>query len=308
METRKIAIACFIGGVLCSAVALLFAPTYWWLGLVAGIAGGYISYEFREVCKAVPVALRATGAKSVDAWCCNAVVVKKWLANPHPFFWPGVLLGGGSSIYFFFASGLAAEMWKGPVGAPIPLIASMVVIFVIALSLDLWLATAIVTGPLFVLAFIGARASERCYWKPFTTAHNDKVETQRLRQKGYVERPLTYANAYRWIAKGIGVILFFFAWTVPKHLVIGILKVIQLCVLFLWRLFKLIHSEKWVLCATDGTLGGLASYLWLAPSTTTFSGHVVLVLFGGLLGEVFGVANWEIVSKRILHIEDTVSA
>ncbi len=47
METRKIAIVCFIGVVLCSAVALLVAPAFWWFGLLAGLAGGYISYEFR---------------------------------------------------------------------------------------------------------------------------------------------------------------------------------------------------------------------------------------------------------------------
>ena len=56
METKKIAVACFIGGVLCCAVALMFAPVYWWFGLIAGMAGGYISYEFRKVLVAIPIA------------------------------------------------------------------------------------------------------------------------------------------------------------------------------------------------------------------------------------------------------------
>lgn len=58
METKKIAVACFIGGVLCCvvcAVAFMFAPALWWLGVIAGFAGGYISYDFREFFKTRPI-------------------------------------------------------------------------------------------------------------------------------------------------------------------------------------------------------------------------------------------------------------
>ena len=55
-ETKKIGLACFIGGFLGSLVALLVAPTFWWLGLVAGFATGYVSHEFRSVLRAIPTA------------------------------------------------------------------------------------------------------------------------------------------------------------------------------------------------------------------------------------------------------------
>lgn len=62
MERWKIAVACFIGGVLLGAVAFLLAPAYSWFGLLAGIAGGYLSYEFREVLHAIPRAWTAAVA------------------------------------------------------------------------------------------------------------------------------------------------------------------------------------------------------------------------------------------------------
>ncbi|MEK7089596.1 MAG: hypothetical protein AAB920_02140, partial [Patescibacteria group bacterium] len=64
METKKIALACFVGGALCATVALLVAPLYWWLGLIVGFAGGYVAYEFREVLKAIPI-----------AWCATVEVI-----------------------------------------------------------------------------------------------------------------------------------------------------------------------------------------------------------------------------------------
>jgi hypothetical protein len=69
-----------------------------------------------------------------------------------------------------------------------------------------------------------------------------------------------------------------------------------------WYLFRLIHSEKRVLCAIDGTLGGAVSYIWLASATMTLVEQAMLVLFGGLLGAAIGVVNWELISKRIFQV------
>jgi hypothetical protein len=72
---------------------------------------------------------------------------------------------------------------------------------------------------------------------------------------------------------------------------------------FVWYLFKFIHSEKRVLCGIDGTLGGTISYACFTSTSMPFAEQVLLAVFGGLLGAVIGVANWEIVSKRILHVQ-----
>ena len=130
---------------------------------------------------------------------------------------------------------------------------------------------------------------------------------QALQEKGYREKPLTYWNVLRWAMVGVSVIVRFFVWTLWKYLAIGVWATLCFFGRFVWHLFKLIHSEKRVLCAIDGTLGGAVSYIWFASASVSFPEQAVLVVFGGLLGSAFGVANWEIVSKRILHVPASTS-
>lgn len=59
---------------------------------------------------------------------------------------------------------------------------------------------------------------------------------------------------------------------------------------FVWQLFKLIHSEWRLLCGCDAALGVYVGY---------FSGHALL---GALAGGLFGLANYELVSKRWLKL------
>lgn len=292
METRKIAVACFIGGALCCAVALMFAPIYWWFGLIAGIAGGYISYEFREVRKAITIALRAAGQGSVYAWDGVIASAKTWLSRPHPFFYTGAVL----ALPFAFLNGpYLFEMAKGPGTSVLSVILLLVAYGEVAMILG---------APFSIFAFIGARVVERCYWTP--TMENSGGDQQKwfaeLREKGYREVSLTYTNAARWTAKGVLATMKFFVWTLCKYLAIAAWATICFLGRFAWHLFKLIHSEKRVLCAIDGTLGGAVSYIWFASSAMTFPEQAVFAIFGGLLGAAFGVANWEIVSKRILHV------
>lgn len=297
METRKIAVACFIGGALCCAVALMFAPVYWWFGLIAGMAGGYISYEFREVRKAVPVALRAAGRGSVYAWDGAIAKAKAWLSESHPFFYPATLLAlpaWGAMLGPVWVKEVLSG--KEPVFLSVLFSVLFVESYVIFVMMSL--------GVIGILAMIGARISERCYWVPTMEASGDDQQKHfaELREKGYREVPLTYGGVLRWSAKGLGLTLKFLAWTLWKHLAIGAWAALCFSGRFAWHLFKLIHSEKRVLCAIDGTLGGAVSYIWLASSVMSFPKQVMFVIFGGLLGAAFGVANWEIVSKRILRV------
>ena len=74
METKKIALACFIGGALCCAVTFMIAPLYWWFGLLAGLAGGYISYDFFN--KGLSIAFSSINEKFVR-------IYNKWIQkNP----------------------------------------------------------------------------------------------------------------------------------------------------------------------------------------------------------------------------------
>lgn len=57
-----------------------------------------------------------------------------------------------------------------------------------------------------------------------------------------------------------------------------------------WHVFVLIHSERRLLCGLDAAIGAGVGY---------FSGNV---LVGALAGGIVGLLNFEIVSKRILHL------
>jgi hypothetical protein len=157
--------------------------------------------------------------------------------------------------------------------------------------------------PMAILAFIGARVGEKCYWWPLLMPRDSlETETRLLEAKGLRREPLNYRNLARWFTKGVGLTVLFFVWILWKYIAIDVWVALYFFGQFAWHLFKLIHSEKRLLCAIDGTLGGAVSYIWFASSTMSFPEQVMFVIFGGLLGATFGVANWEIVSKRILRV------
>ncbi len=305
METKKIAVACFIGGAFCCAVALMFAPVYWWFGLIAGIAGGYISYEFREVCKAIPIALRAARRGSVSAW--DSVIAKEraWFFKPHPFHYFAVIVVVPPYLWlmYYFVRELMGPFTS--IGE-IVIFSLIMLVFEVAIFVEMVL---IAIGPLAILAFIGARVGERCYWWPFLMPTiSTKKDVQRLKAKGLRREPLNYINLARWVVEGLGLTILFFIWTLWKYLAIAAWATLCFLGRFAWHLFRLIHSEKRVLCAIDGTLGGAVSYIWFASASMSFLEQAVLVIFGGLLGSAFGIANWEIVSKRILRVSVSSSS
>lgn len=309
-KTWKIAVACFIGGVLCSAVALVFTPTYWWLGIFAGIAGGYVSYEFREVLRAIPVAFRAARRNGVSAIRNAMVKTRGYLAEPHPFFYPAAIVAYPFCLWMeyhfiqFICNSFIHFNWIIWIPFSIILFATGI-LFYIEVA---WF----VMAPVVILAFIGARKWEHCYWYPLmdnSLSKRQKEEmVKKLEGRGLERKSITYSNILKWTIKGVGVSIIFFVWTMWKHLAIGCWQALCFCGRFAWHLFRLIHSDERVLCSIDGTLGGVVAYVWLISPSMSLMEQVVLVLFGGLFGVAFGVINWEIVSKRILHVATAESA
>lgn len=271
METKKIAVACFIGGALCCAAALMFAPVYWWFGLFAGLAGGYVSHEFREFIQAIPVAWRTTKRDIVHVWNEASAWAKHILVHPcFGLFILSVLIAIVFRYNFFIESKEANVT-----------------------SFNLWIAS-LILAVYCVTAFFGFFIT-----MGICTDKNPDIARVEL---GIGYGKFTYTQCIKWTGKGIFQTIKFLSWIIWKYLAIGIVTGIRFLGCFAWRLFKLIHSEKRLLCAIDGTLGGALSYIWLASAATSFAGHTVLVVFGGLIGAALGVVNWEIVSKRILHV------
>ena len=66
---------------------------------------------------------------------------------------------------------------------------------------------------------------------------------------------------------------------------------------FVWNVFVLIHSELRLLCLLDGGMGAVAGTL----IASTLAGTLV----GALAGGIFGVLDFEIVSKRLLKLVPT---
>lgn len=56
-------------------------------------------------------------------------------------------------------------------------------------------------------------------------------------------------------------------------------------------LFREIHSDARLLCACDAAIGTAIGY---------FTGNVIL---GAIAGGIFGILNYEVISKRLLHLE-----
>lgn len=300
METKKIAIGCFVGGVLCVAVALMCAPMFWWLGLLAGMAGGYLGYEFREVLWAIPIAWRKS-RRSVSTWWTETdKKVRGWSLDPHPLFYYWIttitIMIWGCMIYKIFSSETELNLGNSF------LFMILLVEFNIVPSLFVLLLT-------LIFALIGARVGEKCFWFPFSMLDDKSQESEakKLEKEGYRKEVLTGKNFFRWIMKGVGLTILFFVWTAWKYLFIGIGLLLCFWGRSGWEFFKLIHSKKRVLCAIDGTIGGTVVFFCFGSTPLIFSQQILVVFFGGLLGAVIGVLNYEIVSKRILHLVPAVN-
>ncbi|MFC1615143.1 hypothetical protein ACFL22_01155 [Patescibacteria group bacterium] len=306
MEAKKIALACFIGGALCCAVALWFSPTYWWLGLIAGFAAGYISYEFREVCQAVPTALRAAKRDGADVWEKRLVDVKNWLSKRHPFLYPAAIVATPFYIWgvYKLSPYLTSDLSERSGG----LFAILSIVFLLGLIIAFIEVVLVVIAPFAITAFIGARIGEKCYWYPFLmSGSTTEKDLKELDDKGLKRKPATYSNVLRWTIKGFGITILFFVWTLWKKIFLCVWNVLCFLSRFAKQFFILIHSDKRLLCAIDSAIGGAVSYAVFFSSSMSLSEHFILVSFGGLIGAALGVLNWEIVSKRILHVPSSMS-
>ncbi len=82
-----------------------------------------------------------------------------------------------------------------------------------------------------------------------------------------------------------------FAWRAPK----GAWLFAVFSARLLRRIFILIHSTERIVCFTDTALGVAASYMFVSPTLTGIAS-------GGFIGLVLGVANYEIISVRVLKL------
>jgi hypothetical protein len=318
MEAKKFGVAAGIGGALFCIFALVFVPSHHVFGLIAsivvGMAGGYLSYEFRDVLRAIPIALRLAwkGTEYVGRGALNFVLrilvsIKDHFAEPHPLFFQSLVLGAMIFIPF--------QIWLMPVDAAHPVLA-------ITMS-ALFLAEAAFFGGIIIgaIAALGAQSAERKYWLLGEGLTGDAWQSalrrvEKLKSLGLTEAPLTHANLFRWQVKGMLVIIRFLSWTVWKYLAIGVavgLAYVAISVFrasrflpgFIIELLRLIHSQKRLVCAIYGTTGGIVNYYSFVSVSHTFAEKAMLVLCGGIFGAALGTAGREFVAKRVFRIPAT---
>jgi len=261
----KVFTACALGGGIGTLVALQANPLFWWVGLLVGGLVGYLTYDFKEVVKAVPRA----GQMAVAGVCSHGVV--------------DALLNTWALFYFLTVMTL-------------PIFTSFVLIF--------WLLAAIDGGPPLMslttalLACVGGG-----HWFAYPSfVYCLFVGAWQARDR---EKPREIFDDFSWRTFNPFSVYFYYlpkaiwwmvkrvpkaSWIAISASVMGIWEMTKLLGSFVIYLFLLIHSEMRLLCAADAALGAAVGY---------FSGNA---LIGALAGGVIGVLNFEIVSKRLLKL------
>lgn len=238
-----------IGAAVCSVIAFLFAPEFWWLGLFAGTAIGSISsaptYDFRKTREAF-VRIWQEAKQEGVIWLADK---KRWLKEPHQFIYPAIVL-----VIFIMTS--VYERTSNSFLAVNHFMYYLVFMWVIGI----FLATVfvpVIAWFLVELATIGANSEGHyCKIMLWTKVMNKKWElmcscchTNRIKweSKVYTEVNLTYFNALYWIMAGLLYILKLCVWTWWTQIL-----------LFLSRLSKVfvrkLYSKQMSLCAFFGPL------------------------------------------------------
>jgi hypothetical protein len=289
-STFHVVLACMLGAFACSTVAI-WAGYHIGFGIVAGLIVGYLAYDFRSVLKAIPEAFaefRAVFAR-----------FRRWLHHSDPFAGPVALTIGLLTAYFahpLFRDVLA----KAVSGNPTPL--RVVVIVFTGLT---FIATIFFADIMAIIAGYGADRWEGVTFY-FGKEADGKLEKNHWGRDGVELKavPKTYLSVFRWTLEGLGSIASGLLWRMWPTIIKGVFIVVAALVIeiakALWALFLMIHRYERLLCAIDGTLGGVLSYRLFIRPERTFTQNAIAILFGMVLGAGWGVLNYEILSKHVL--------
>lgn len=231
----KIFIASGFGAWIGTLVALSTNQMFWWIGTIIGAVIGYLTYEFKEVLRAIKIAWKTTIRIRPD-W-------KSWKLLIKHFFW----------LYIFTLNlvpiGLAIAVLSEEKFNKVPAILSLmcqaclgVTVFVFFLSVS----------------------------EMKTRSKDIVIENIKM------FRSLTPFHVYLiYIPK-----IFYFLYR----------KGIPASVAFIKKVIVLIHSDIRLLCGFNAAIGTGIGY---------FAGSAIIgMLFGGFIG----ILNYELISKKVLHL------
>jgi hypothetical protein len=268
-STFHVILACMLGAFACSTVAI-WAGYHIGFGIVAGLIVGYLAYDFRSVLKAVPVAFAEFSQWATEKRL-DLIAFKSALTPSAVVALTVAACGFGPLALRNAAAGRAG-------------ICTLLAIAIVACAV-------ILTSFLYVITTL------------FAAIGIEYVEKVRI-WRGLNEEVvgMTYARYWTVVAKGFGLALKFLLWRMWAQLFVMLIGFIVLAFHGLWKLFVLVHRYERLLCAIDGTLGGVLAYELLIRPDRTFTQNAIAVLFGMVVGAAWGVLNYEILSKRVLKV------
>jgi hypothetical protein len=316
-ELQKHMLSSAVGAGIGAAACLLLSPALWWLGILAGFAGGYLSYEFREV----RVVTRRIALERLDAEIEGCRRITVWLRKPHPF-WLVAVVGcaGAFGLVQYSIRGLMAD---DPVfydeGWVFGYLMCAIVIVVSTFALTL-----IWSGIFLTLAVAGAR-KKKTRWRPgefwdieekvalreqfkndylqYLTCEDD----ERLRKKmgpfkEWAEVPPTYGNIFFLAVVGVGVCI----WRIVS-------SPVTLPIIFgrgVWRIICLIHNDHRLVCGMDAAFAVVIVFWYLISHQVRFSEHDAFMEFlfvlhaSSAIGAIIGL--WHFRCAQWLRLKFTL--
>ncbi len=283
-ETKEFRKGCFIGGFFTVLVWFLMVfsnnRSLFWFGIIAGLAGGYISYRFKEFIKKAPIAWKYVEDKSGRVFKKSLDAFLE-IFRPHPiahlFTLVCLLVPAMASIGLLLIS-------------PKEKIDSFLFFLMLLLMVIL----------VWILLLDGILTCFLDRWKI-----SIKYSSYQRTSCKYIDMPITYRNIFYllliaplWV---LGFILWrtirFFIWDLWR----GVILLIIFFLRFLFKLFILVHCQERIMCAVDGTIGGTVVSFWsLHYSNFPIWTVPFLALIGGLAGVAFGEFNRLIVLRKWL--------
>jgi len=269
-ESQKVFLACAIGAGIGSFVALEVSAMFCWIGFLLGGLAGYLSYEWKEVIRAIPKAYRGVAGYKFPqhyfaALKWNSVFIFNvciWLLT---FF--GCLFVG-PYVYDVHQKGQTVDWYTILTGFPFVLV-------------GLWLLTSFVydtnTFGLFMVREkegksgknleLAEEAKNLSYW-----TFPPLVIFWHL-PRGIIFVARRFPEFAKWFVAG--------CWLVACEWGSFWKK-------FLWNFFLLVHSEMRILCSVDAFIGTVIGYF------------VGSALMGALYGGIVGVFNFLVITELCL--------
>lgn len=262
----QIFLAVFCGAFVGTVVALQMVPVLWWIGLLAGGLVGYLSYQPMQVIRAIPQALRVAGKAVLQTMRVSAV----WLGMTAITCLLFLMLLLICNLYAALFLRLFTDSFASIDPALMSLSFVFATLFAIGyeIHIDAWTGNNEFHHRSLICAIKQANQLRVSWW----ILHRALPKVMKALFEVLIWTPkilFYYLPITLWLlAKSCGIFVKTFAVT----------------------LFKLIHSDERLLCLVDAMIG------------TAIGFFLHNALAGALIGGVFGVTNYELVSKRWLKL------